>query len=191
MKAQEKSPKTYFKSIENDYEGNQEDLLKQFFNRVKPKNGTIKYHMSKWSEYPKTEEEAKNIGKKWNTEFRNNSKYNKVTVKVYFKIDKNIIKFKVKEFNGKTTVLSEDDDFNQVWDKIDMTAENTYIYNMSNNVSYQILDVSNINEAKKYAKVIAELIESQEKYKMFSFVVFVDYRKDLVKITCKNKVSNT
>ena len=187
-----KFPKTYLKSLENDFEGTEDDLLKHFFNRVKPISGIIKYKMTKWSQYPKTEEEAKVMGKKWNTEFRNQTKYNKVTVNTYFKIDKNIVKFKVKEFSiGTITVLSDEDDFNQVLDKTEMTFGNTYTYDMSKNCSYKALNILNIDEAKKYAKIIIDIIEKYEKYNSLSFVVFVDYRKDIIKITCKNKVIDT
>jgi len=164
------------KPVIYDFEGESDILVLKFFKKIKPISGIIKYKMIKWNEFPKDNDEAKNLSKLWIKKFNKNSNYSNVNVNIFFHITKKVIRFEVKEKNMI---------------KIDNLELNSFLENLKpekNTLYFDISDIENleslsdIDKSKDFSKNLALEIEKSYSENKIKAIIFVNNNKKYVKI---------
>jgi hypothetical protein len=93
LKIVHKEPRAY----KLTFDGTEDELLQNFFKRIKAQEGIVKYNLSSWSVFPTTLEESKNLAKKWAIEFSKNLTYKDYSISIYFHNSKKNIRFQIKK----------------------------------------------------------------------------------------------
>lgn len=170
-------------SYKFNFEGNVEELIKQFFKKIKPIEGVVKYKMINWENFPKDIDESKKLAKYWSKQFLLNPNYSGLTVNLYFHLVHKSIRFEIKKYNiiSLTDLLNIDDCKNKIFNLLN-THENKYTFNLSN-----FSDFPNLDNAKIIAKQWADEIESLDTFKDFKVIVFFNHSLSFVKIIFSKK----
>ena len=184
-----KKTSTDQKSIEYKFDGSSDELLQNFFKKIRAKIGVVKYHMKSWSSFPTDLENAKSLGKDWAIQFTKNSKYNGFIINIYFHIQHKTIRFQVKKY-----VQVQNNSFN-IQDVNDLTNEipvNTFMEKLEPIPSINTFIFDNVDSfpeleyCKEMGKNLSKLIEQTDKFKGFKAIVFLNPSKKSVKITLTN-----
>jgi len=164
------------KPVIYDFEGESDILVLKFFKKIKPINGIIKYKMTKWSDFPKDNEEAKTLSKLWIKKFNKNSNYSNVNVNVYFHVTKKVIRFEIKE---KNTIKIDNLEFNSFMENL-KPEKNKLFFDISNVENLE--NISDLEKSKDFSKNLALEIEKTYSENNIKAIVFVNNLKKYVKI---------
>jgi hypothetical protein len=175
-------PLTYY------FNGTSDELLLKFINKVRAKEGIIKYYLINWENFPTELEKAKDLAKNWTKEFTLNKKYDGYVVNVYFHLIKKKIRFEVKKYSKldfKHFILLQSSDINeyktQVFSKLS-NEQGVYIFDSS---CWENLDLVT---CKELGKTWSTELENNPQYSEFKFIIFLNPAHKNIKVTIKSKL---
>ncbi len=184
--------RTDFKPIDYDFDGTTEQLLENFFKKVKAAEGVVKYHMTKWSSFPVDLETSKNLAKDWAKKFTLNSKYKGFVINIYFHTDKKTIRFQVKKYvtlqlnvsKIDEEIINNDSCVNIIKTKLEseeiIPSINTFVFE-----NWETFP--SLAECKELGKSWSIFLEESDKFKNFKVIIFLNPSASSVKITINNK----
>lgn len=175
-------PLTYY------FNGTSDELLLKFINKVRAKEGIVKYYLINWENFPTELEKAKDLAKNWTKEFTLNKKYDGYVVNVYFHLIKKTIRFEVKKYSKldfKHFILLQSSDINeyktQVFSKLS-NEQGVYIFDSS---CWENLDLVT---CKELGKTWSTELENDPQYSEFKFIIFLNPAHKNIKVTIKSKL---
>ena len=170
------------------FNGTSDELLLKFINKVRAKEGIVKYYLINWENFPTELDKAKDLAKNWTKEFTLNKKYDGYVVNVYFHLIKKTIRFEVKKYSKldfKHFILLQSSDINeyktQVFSKLS-NEQGVYIFDSS---CWENLDLAT---CKELGKTWSTELENYPQYSEFKFVIFLNPAYKNIKVTIRSKL---
>jgi hypothetical protein len=168
------------KAINFEFTGNFNRLVNIFFNKIKPICGIVKYKLNNWKDFPSNLEQAKSLSLEWSKQFDSNEKYSGLKVYIYFHLEKNTIRFELKEsYNNQIIYIESQDVLEEILSK-EYLPNKIYTFNCEKTNYFENFD---IEKCKLEGKNISEQLEL--KFKDYKFVVFLNLNKQYIKVNCK------
>ena len=176
------------KAFKYEFNGKEEELYTLFTKKIKPMVGIVKYYMINWELFPQDIDEAKKLSSKWKKLFENDQKYKDFNITIYFHLLKKTIRFEIKTFENNYQLDKSESCYDKILENI--KPENfTFYLDLSLQESFPTIE-----ESQKLAREWSYKLHTDTDvniYNNFSFIIFFNQNKKLVKVIFKEKQINS